>query len=164
MPRPNGSAELLEAHRRQALRLLEEAYSVNEVGRLVLAASSVMRWRDALQTGGEGALKVRCSRPPPACVPLSASAWQSCCSRRPWPTVSVPSCGQRGAWRCSSANISACVSIAVTWPTCCTNWALSLQEASTPSPRARCHAGRGLETQPLTADKKNAARLATNAA
>ena len=64
MPRPKGSAELLEAHRRQALRLLEEAYSVNEVGRLVLAASSVMRWRDALQTGGEGALKVRCSRPP----------------------------------------------------------------------------------------------------
>ncbi|MGH8291681.1 MAG: winged helix-turn-helix domain-containing protein [Steroidobacteraceae bacterium] len=62
MPRPKGSAELIEARRRQALRLLEEGYSLNEVGRMVgSAASSVMRWRDALQSGGEAALKVRFS-------------------------------------------------------------------------------------------------------
>ena len=62
MPRPKGSAELIEARRRQALRLLDEGYSLNEVGRLVgSAASSVMRWRGegARQRGGEAALKVR---------------------------------------------------------------------------------------------------------
>ena len=67
MPRPKGSAELIEARRRQALRLLEEGYSLNEVGRMIGSApSSVMRWRDALQSGGEEALKVRFSpgRPP----------------------------------------------------------------------------------------------------
>ena len=67
VPRPKGSAELIEARRRQALRLLEEGYSLNEVGRLIgCAPSSVMRWRDSLQQGGEKALQVRCSpgRPP----------------------------------------------------------------------------------------------------
>jgi transposase len=67
VPRPKGSAELIEARRRQALRLLEEGYSLTEVGRMVgSAASSVMRWRDAVQSGGEEALKVRFSpgRPP----------------------------------------------------------------------------------------------------
>ncbi len=67
VPRPKGSAELIEARRRQALRLLDEGYSLNEVGRLVgSAASSVMRWRGARQRGGEAALKVRRSpgRPP----------------------------------------------------------------------------------------------------
>lgn len=67
MPRPKGSAELIEARRHQALRLLEEGYSLNEVGRMIGSApSSVMRWRDALQSGGEMALKVRFSpgRPP----------------------------------------------------------------------------------------------------
>ena len=67
MPRPKGSVELIEARRRQALRLLEEGYSLNEVGRMIGSApSSVMRWRDALQSGGEEALKVRFSpgRPP----------------------------------------------------------------------------------------------------
>lgn len=67
MPRPKGSAELIEARRRQALRLLEEGYSLNEVGRMVgCAPSSVMRWRDALQSGGEEALKVRFSSGRPA--------------------------------------------------------------------------------------------------
>jgi transposase len=62
MPRPKGSAELLEARRRQALRLLDEGFSLNEVGRLLdIAPSSVMRWRDALESGGDEALKVRCS-------------------------------------------------------------------------------------------------------
>ncbi|MGH8612118.1 MAG: winged helix-turn-helix domain-containing protein [Gammaproteobacteria bacterium] len=58
---------MIEARRRQALRLLEEDYSLNEVGRMVgCAPSSVMRWRDSLQDGGEEALKVRFSpgRPP----------------------------------------------------------------------------------------------------
>ena len=62
MPRPKGSAELIEARRRQALRLMKEGYSLNEVGRLVgCAASSVMRWRDARREGGDRALKVRFS-------------------------------------------------------------------------------------------------------
>jgi transposase len=60
VPRPKGSAELIEARRRQALRLLEEGYSLTEVSRMVDSApSSVMRWRNAVQSGGEGALKVR---------------------------------------------------------------------------------------------------------
>lgn len=67
MPRPKGSAELIEARRRQALRLVDEGYSLNEVGRMVgSAASSVMRWRDARQRGGEKALKVRFSTGRPA--------------------------------------------------------------------------------------------------
>lgn len=62
MPRPKGSAALIEARRRQALRLLEEGYSLNEAARLIgSAASSVMRWRDARDSGGEEALKVRFS-------------------------------------------------------------------------------------------------------
>jgi transposase len=65
--RPTGSAELLEARRRQALRLLDEGYSLAEVGRMTgSAASSVMRWRDARARGGNQALKVRPTpgRPP----------------------------------------------------------------------------------------------------
>ena len=53
MPRPKGSAELIEARRHQALRLLDEGYTLNEVGRMVdSAASSVMRWRDARERDG----------------------------------------------------------------------------------------------------------------
>ena len=60
MARPSGSAELIEARRRQALRLLDEGYSLAEVGRMTdSAASSVMRWRDARTRGGNEALKVR---------------------------------------------------------------------------------------------------------
>ncbi|MGH8227797.1 MAG: winged helix-turn-helix domain-containing protein [Steroidobacteraceae bacterium] len=67
MPRPKGSAELIEARRRQALRLLDEGFSLNEVGRMLGAsASSVMRWRDAVDSGGEEALKVRFSPGRPA--------------------------------------------------------------------------------------------------
>jgi transposase len=65
--RPTGSAELIEARRRQALRLLDEGYSLAEVGRMTgSAASSVMRWRDARARGGSQALKVRPTpgRPP----------------------------------------------------------------------------------------------------
>jgi len=65
--RPAGSAELLEARRRQALRLLDQGYSLAAVGRMAdCAASSVMRWRDARARGGSQALKVRPTpgRPP----------------------------------------------------------------------------------------------------
>ena len=67
MARPVGSAAVIEARRRQALRLLDEGYSLGEVGRMTgSAASSVMRWRDARDRGGDQALKVRLApgRPP----------------------------------------------------------------------------------------------------
>ena len=65
--RPKGSADSLQYRRRQALELLDEGRSLNEVGRLVgCAPSSVMRWRDARDEGGEEALKVKSAsgRPP----------------------------------------------------------------------------------------------------
>lgn len=59
MARPVGSAQVIEARRRQALRLLDEGYSLGEVGRMTdCAASSVMRWRNARARGGARALKV----------------------------------------------------------------------------------------------------------
>jgi len=67
MPRPQGSADLLEDRRRRALALLDSGCSLNEVGRRIgCAAVSVMRWRDARRRGGEQALRVRYSpgRPP----------------------------------------------------------------------------------------------------
>ena len=67
MARPTGSAEVIEARRRQALRLLDEGYSLSQVGRMTeSAASSVMRWRDTRERGGEQALRVRPTpgRPP----------------------------------------------------------------------------------------------------
>ena len=67
MARPKGSAQVIEARRRQALRLLEEGFSLGEVGRMTgSAASSVMRWRNALEQGGEQALKVRMASGRPA--------------------------------------------------------------------------------------------------
>ena len=65
--RPRGSAAVLEARRHRALRRLDEGRSLNEVARLLeCAPSSVMRWRDAREAGGEAALRVRFSpgRPP----------------------------------------------------------------------------------------------------
>jgi len=65
--RPKGSAELLQYRRRQALELLDEGRSLNEVARIIgCNPSSVMRWRDARAEGGEEALEVRFSpgRPP----------------------------------------------------------------------------------------------------
>jgi transposase len=62
MPRLKASAELLEDRRRRALALLDEGYSLNEVGRQIgCNASSVMRWRDARRRGGDEALQVRFS-------------------------------------------------------------------------------------------------------
>lgn len=71
MARPRGSAELIEARRHQALRLLNEGYPFGEVGHLTgCAASSVMRRRDARARGGDQALKVRPARGrPPALSP-----------------------------------------------------------------------------------------------
>jgi transposase len=60
--RLKGSADWLEDRRRRALKLHKQGLSLNEVGRrLGCAASSVMRWRDALRQGGLRALKVRFS-------------------------------------------------------------------------------------------------------
>lgn len=67
MPRPRGSADLLEDRRKRALALLDSGCSLNEVGRRIgCGASSVMRWRNARRRGGEKALRVRYSpgRPP----------------------------------------------------------------------------------------------------
>jgi transposase-like protein len=58
MPRPKGSADLLEDRRKRALALLDAGHSLNEVGRRMgCNASSVMRWRDARRRGGTKALK-----------------------------------------------------------------------------------------------------------
>ena len=62
MPRPKGSADLLEDRRKRALALLDAGHSLNEVGRRMgCNASSVMRWRDVRRRGGTKALKVRFS-------------------------------------------------------------------------------------------------------
>ena len=58
--RPKGSAGVLEDRRRRALALLKRRLSLNEVARrLGCAASSVMRWRNAVRQRGPDALKVR---------------------------------------------------------------------------------------------------------
>jgi transposase len=67
MPRPKGSADLLEDRRRRALALLKTGLSLNEVGRRIhCVASSVMRWVRAWRRGGSKALGVGASpgRPP----------------------------------------------------------------------------------------------------
>lgn len=65
--RPKGSAAVLEGRRRRAMQLLRAKVSLHEVARRIgCAASSVMRWRDALRRGGRRALRVRSApgRPP----------------------------------------------------------------------------------------------------
>lgn len=65
--RPRGSAAVLEARRREAIALLQEGHSLNAVARwLRCAASSVMRWRNAVRRRGERAFQVGASpgRPP----------------------------------------------------------------------------------------------------
>jgi transposase len=62
MPRPRGSADLLEDRRRRALALVDSGCSLNEAARRIgCGASSVMRWLHARRRGGEKALKVRFS-------------------------------------------------------------------------------------------------------
>jgi len=65
--RPVGTAEELERRRRRAMALVGEGLSLNEAARRIgCNASSVMRWWDAYQRGGEAALRPRPTpgRPP----------------------------------------------------------------------------------------------------
>jgi transposase len=65
--RPHGSPTQLERRRRRAVALLGQGLSLSEVARRVGShPSSVLRWRDALQEGGEAALapKPAPGRPP----------------------------------------------------------------------------------------------------
>jgi len=58
--RPPGSAQALETRRMIAVRLLQQGKGVRETARLVGASSSsVVRWKQALQSGGEEALKAK---------------------------------------------------------------------------------------------------------
>ena len=56
--RPNGSPKALERRRRKAVALLKQGLSFHEIGRRIgCHASSVMRWSNALASGGPEALK-----------------------------------------------------------------------------------------------------------
>lgn len=58
--RPKGSADVLEHRRRHALPLLKRRLSLSDIARtLGCAASSVMRWRNAVRERGPGGLKFR---------------------------------------------------------------------------------------------------------
>jgi len=65
--RPHGSTELLEERRRRVVTFLKQKLSLHEIARrLGCHASSVMRWRNALRSGGQDALKAKPApgRPP----------------------------------------------------------------------------------------------------
>jgi len=65
--RPKGTSEELEHRRIQAVALLREGHSLNEVARRIgCHPSSVMRWRNALEQGGKQALRSKQApgRPP----------------------------------------------------------------------------------------------------
>jgi transposase len=58
--RPHGSPDVLEARRQRVVALLEQDLSLHEIARrLGCHASSVLRWRNALQSGGLEALKAK---------------------------------------------------------------------------------------------------------
>ena len=58
--RPKGSAEALEMRRQIAGRLLKEGKGIREVARLVGASpSSVFRWKEAIDAGGQAALAAK---------------------------------------------------------------------------------------------------------
>jgi transposase len=62
MPRPKGSADLIQDGRRHALALLDEGRTINEVGRLInCAPRSVMRCHDARRHRGAKAFEIRFS-------------------------------------------------------------------------------------------------------
>ena len=62
MPRPKGSADLLEDRRHRALAFVDSGCSLNEAARRIgCAPVSVMRWYHARRRGGEQALRVRFS-------------------------------------------------------------------------------------------------------
>ncbi len=65
--RPKGSPKLLEERRRSVIVFLNMNLSLHEIARRIgCDASSVMRWRNALQSGGQEALKAKLApgRPP----------------------------------------------------------------------------------------------------
>jgi transposase len=65
--RPRGSPESLEERRCRVVTFLKQKLSLHEIaGRMGCHASSVLRWRNALQSGGPEALKAKPApgRPP----------------------------------------------------------------------------------------------------
>ena len=65
--RPHGSPKSLEERRRSVVRFLKQNLSLHEIARRIgCHASSVLRWRNALRTGGQDALKAKPApgRPP----------------------------------------------------------------------------------------------------
>ena len=65
--RPHGSPESLEERRRRVVAFLKQKLSLHEIARRMgCHASSVMRWRNALRSGGQDALKAKPApgRPP----------------------------------------------------------------------------------------------------
>ena len=65
--RPHGSPDALEARRQRVVALLKQELSLHEIARrLGCHASSVLRWRNAWQAGGQAALKAKpaAGRPP----------------------------------------------------------------------------------------------------
>ena len=65
--RPHGSPELLEERRRHVVAFLKQKLSLHEIARRIgCHASSVLRWRNALRSGGQDALKAKPApgRPP----------------------------------------------------------------------------------------------------
>jgi transposase len=58
--RPHGSPKLLEERRHSVATFLKQKLSLREIARrLGCLASSVMRWRNALHSGGQDALKTK---------------------------------------------------------------------------------------------------------
>lgn len=58
--RPFGSPEALETRRRRVIAFLKQKLSLHEIARRIgCHASSVLRWRDALRSGGLAALKAK---------------------------------------------------------------------------------------------------------
>jgi len=65
--RPKGSPKLLEERRHHVITFLKQNLSLHEIARRIgCHASSVMRWRNALRSGGQKALKAKPApgRPP----------------------------------------------------------------------------------------------------
>lgn len=58
--RPHGSPRLLEERRRSVVTLLKQKLSLHEIARRIgCHASSVLRWRNAVQSGGPEALNAK---------------------------------------------------------------------------------------------------------
>ena len=65
--RPHGSPQSLEERRRRVVAFLKQKLSLHEIARRMgCHASSVLRWRNAMQSGGRDALKAKPApgRPP----------------------------------------------------------------------------------------------------